>query len=181
MPMRSLIQSLQASAWLTVWQRLTQAGLILLIVTLISFVGTVWIAPARAEDYNQATMIGADFSGKVLVDSTFTKANLRESNFSHADLRGVSLFGANFDGANLEGADLRGATLDKVRFTRANLTNAILAGAYAFNAKFEGATIDGADFTDVDLRPDALEVLCKVAKGVNPVTQQVTRETLFCD
>jgi uncharacterized protein YjbI with pentapeptide repeats len=138
-------------------------------------------APAMAEDYNQATLVGVDFSGKVLVDSTFTKANLRESNLSHADLRGVSLFGANLEGANLEGTDFQGATLDKVRFTHANLTNAILAGAYAFNAKFEGATIDGADFTDVDLRQDALNVLCPLAKGVNPVTHRATKDTLYCD
>ncbi len=160
-------------------RRLESVGLtLLLLVTIASFTLT---PSAWAEDYNQATLVGADFSGQVLVDSTFTKANLRGSNLSHADLRGVSLFGANLEGAQLEGTDLRGATLDKVRFTRANLTNAILAGAYAFNAKFDGAIIEGADFTDVDLRQDALKVLCKAAKGVNPVTQRETRETLFCD
>jgi uncharacterized protein YjbI with pentapeptide repeats len=61
------------------------------------------------------------------------------------------------------------------------LTNANLEGAFASNAKFEGAIIDGADFTDVLVRPDVQKMLCKVAKGTNPVTGRETRETLYCD
>lgn len=143
----------------------------------------IWMTsttPAIADDYNKEFLIGADFSGRVLTDSSFTKANLRESNFSGADLRGVSFFGANLEGANLEGANLSNTTLDTARFTHANLTNAVLEGAFAFNAKFEGATIDGADFTDVEVRQDAQKLLCKIAKGTNPVTGRETRETLNC-
>jgi len=139
------------------------------------------MAPAWAEDYNREVLVGADFSGQVLTDNSFTKANLRESNFSGADLRGVSFFSANLDSANLEGADLRTTTLDTARFSRANLTNALLEGAFAFNAKFDGAIIDGADFTDVEMRQDAHDLLCKTAKGTNPVTGRETRETLECD
>lgn len=139
------------------------------------------IAPAWAEDYNRELLVGADFSGQVLTGDSFTKANLRESNFSGADLRGVSFFSANLDSANLSGADLRTTTLDTARFSRANLTNALLEGAFAFNAKFDGAIIDGADFTDVEMRQDAHDLLCKTAKGTNPVTGRETRETLECD
>lgn len=138
-------------------------------------------APALAEDFNKAFLLGKDFSGQVLTDSSFTKSNLRDANFSHTDLRGVSFFGANLERINLEGANLSNSTLDAARLTNANLTNAILEGAFAFNAKFDGATIDGADFTDVQVRPDALVVLCKSAKGTNPTTGRDTRETLFCD
>ena len=133
-----------------------------------------------AEDFNQQFLVGADFSGKVLTDASFTKANMREANFSHAKLRGVSFFGGNLESANLEGADLSYTTLDAARLTNANLTNAILEGAFAFNAKFAGATIDGADFTDVEVRQDALTLLCKLAQGTNPVTGRATRETLNC-
>ncbi len=139
------------------------------------------VAPALAEDYNKEFLVGVDFSGKVLVDSSFTKANLRSSNLSNCDLRGVSFFGANLEDANLEGANLSNATLDTARLSRANLTNAILEGAFAFNTKFDGATIDGADFTDIELRQDAQSLLCKVAKGSNPVTGRKTRDTLYCD
>lgn len=153
-------------------------------VLLVSIGAGFWLfatPPAWAEDYNRELLVGADFSGQVLTDNSFTKANLRESNFSGADLHGVSFFSANLDSANLSGADLRTTTLDTARFSRANLTNALLEGAFAFNAKFDGAIIDGADFTDVEMRQDAHDLLCKTAKGTNPVTGRKTRETLECD
>ena len=129
---------------------------------------SLWIMsplPVLADDYNRDSLVGANFSGKDLTDSSFTKANLRGSNFSHSDLHGVSFFGANLEGANFEGADLRNATLDAARFTDANFTNAILEGAFAFNAKFGGAIVDGADFTDVDVRRDAQILLWQVGEG----------------
>lgn len=157
-------------------------------IAAIAFITVAWVAclgiaaaPAFAVDYNKQFLVGEDFSGRVLIDSSFTKANLRSINLSHADLRGVSFFGANLEAANLEAANLSNSTLDTARLTDANLTNAILEGAFAFNTKFEGATIDGADFTDVELRDDAQKLLCKTAKGTNPVTGRQTRETLYCD
>lgn len=139
------------------------------------------VMPAFANDYNKETLVGVDFSGRDLTDSSFTKAVLRNSNLSNTKLAGVSLFGATLERVNLEGADLRGATLDTARFLKANLTNAVLEGAFAFNAKFDGSTIDGADFTDVLLRQDMQKALCKIATGINPVTGRETKETLYCD
>lgn len=137
--------------------------------------------PAFALEYNKQSLIGVDFSGHDLTDSSFVKTNLRNSNLSHANLQGVSFFGANLDSVNLEGANLTNATLDTARITRANLTNAILEGAFAVNTKFAGAIIDGADFTDVLLRAEVQKLLCQVAKGTNPSTGRNTRDTLYCD
>lgn len=138
-------------------------------------------APAFALDHDKEILVGADFTGKVLTDDSFNKANLRNSNFTNADLRGVSFFAANLEEANLEGANFSGATLDLARMMKANLTNAILEGAFAYNTRFEGAVIDGADFTETLLRDDMIKKLCLVAKGTNSVTGRDTRETLFCD
>lgn len=136
--------------------------------------------PALALDYNKESLINVDFSGRDLTDSSFTKTNLRSSNLSRTNLEGVSFFAANLESANLEGANLKNATLDSARFTKANLTNAVLEGAFAANARFDGAIIDGTDFTDVMLRQDEQNKLCKVAKGTNPITGRETRETLMC-
>ncbi|MBD3882588.1 pentapeptide repeat-containing protein [Phormidium tenue FACHB-886] len=133
-----------------------------------------------AEDFNKAFLVNEDFSGRDLSDSSFTKANLKGANLSQTNLQAVSFFGANLEAANLEGADLTNATLDSARLVGANLTNANLEGAFAFNAKFNNATIDGADFTEVMLRDDMHDLLCKVAQGTNPTTGRATRDTLEC-
>jgi uncharacterized protein YjbI with pentapeptide repeats len=164
--------------------KIPQLSLSILSLLLWGVLGIMAIAnftpPALALDYNKEILIEADFSGRDLTDSSFTKANLRQSNFSNSDLTGVSFFAANLEAANLEGTNLSNATLDSARLIKTNLTNAILEGAFAANAKFDGAIIDGADFTDVLLRPDEQKKLCKVAKGTNPTTGRDTRDTLYC-
>ncbi len=139
-----------------------------------------WPSTALALEYNKEILLGADFSGRDLTDSSFSKAYLRQSNFSGANLSGVSFFAANLESANFTGANLSNATLDSARLIKANLTNANLEGAFAANTRFDGATIDGADFTDVLLRQDEQKKLCKLAKGTNPVTGRDTRDTLYC-
>ncbi|MBC6421639.1 MAG: pentapeptide repeat-containing protein [Hormoscilla sp. SP5CHS1] len=154
----------------------------LCLFVLLSIAGVSAIAtPALATDYSERILKGADFSGQDLRDSKFERADLTNSNFSHANLRGVSLFLAKLDGANLEGADLTFSIIDTARFKNANLTNAIFEDALAYNAKFDGAIVDGADFTGVYFRRSTEKLLCKAAKGTNPVTGRKTRDTLPCD
>lgn len=135
---------------------------------------------ALAVDYNREFLVNKDFSGQDLTDASFTKANMRSSNLSNTKLQGVSFFGANLEDANLEGANLSTATLDQARMVGANLKNAVLEGAFAFNTKFNNAAIEGADFTDVLLREDMQDILCRTASGTNPTTGRDTRETLGC-
>jgi len=151
----------------------------LLVMAIATF--TFLCPPAFALDYNRESLIKADFSGQVLTDSEFTKANMRGSNLSHTDLRGVQMFGTNLEGANLEGANLSYATIDSARMVDANLKDAVLEGAFAASTKFNRANIEGADFTDVLMRKDMHDILCEVATGTNPTTGRETRETLECD
>ncbi|XP_072977193.1 thylakoid lumenal 15 kDa protein 1, chloroplastic [Typha angustifolia] len=125
---------------------------------------------------------GKDFSGKTLIKQDFKTSILRQANFKGAKLLGASFFDADLTGADLSDADLRAADFSLANVTKANLQNANLEGALATgNTSFRGSVIYGADFTDVPLRDDQREYLCKVADGVNPTTGNATKETLLCD
>jgi uncharacterized protein YjbI with pentapeptide repeats len=125
-------------------------------------------------------MNNVDMSGQDMRKMSFTKANLRQTNMSNTKANGVSFFGALAIQANFSGADLTGASMESGDFKEVNFENAVLAGAYINNAQFEGANIDNTDWTDVIVNKYQSKVLCKVAKGTNPVTGVDTRESLLC-
>ncbi|KAL3523852.1 hypothetical protein ACH5RR_016686 [Cinchona calisaya] len=138
--------------------------------------------PYGAEVTRGQDLSGRDFSGKSLVKQDFKTSVLRQAKFKGATLVGASFFDADLTGADLSDADLRGADFSLANVTKANLSNANLEGALATgNTSFRGSIITGADFTDVPLRDDQREYLCKVADGVNPTTGNATRDTLFCN
>ncbi|KAJ9553416.1 hypothetical protein OSB04_017461 [Centaurea solstitialis] len=111
-------------------------------------------------------LTGKDFSGKTLIKQDFKTSILRQTNFKAAKLLGASFFDADLTGADLSDADLRGADFSLANVTKVNLTNANLEGALVTgNTSFKGSIITGADFTDVPLREDQKEYLCKVADG----------------
>ncbi|CAO2209031.1 unnamed protein product [Urochloa humidicola] len=126
-------------------------------------------------------LTGKDFSGLTLVKQDFKTSILRQANFKGANLLGASFFDADLTSADLSDADLRGADFSLANLSKANLTNANLEGALVTgNTSFKGTNITGADFTDVPLRDDQREYLCKIADGVNATTGNATKETLFC-
>ncbi|TVU21973.1 hypothetical protein EJB05_31645, partial [Eragrostis curvula] len=129
-------------------------------------------------------LTGKDFSGQTLIKQDFKTSILRQANFKGANLLGASFFDADLTSADLSDADLRGADFSLANLAKVNLTNANLEGALATgNTSFKGAIINGAgktNFTDVPLRDDQREYLCKIADGVNPTTGNPTKETLFC-
>ncbi|KAK3031929.1 hypothetical protein RJ639_036725 [Escallonia herrerae] len=137
--------------------------------------------PYGSEVTRGQDLTGKDFSGKSLLKQDFKTSILRQANFRGAKLLGASFFDADLTGADLSDSDLRGADFSLANVTKVNLSNANLEGALATgNTSFMGSIITGADFTDVPLREDQREYLCKVADGVNPTTGNETRETLLC-
>ncbi len=132
-------------------------------------------------DYGKQTLIGEDFSNSDLKGATFYLTNLQDANLSGSDLEGASLFGAKLLDTNLSNANLKNATLDSAVFNGTDLTNAVLEDAFVFNARFKDVTIIGTDFTNVIFREDDLRYLCSEAKGQNPVTNRLTKDTLICD
>ncbi|XVF23947.1 hypothetical protein REPUB_Repub13aG0083800 [Reevesia pubescens] len=122
--------------------------------------------PYGAEVTRGQDLTGKDFSGKTLIKQDFNTSILRQANIKGAKLLGASFFDADLTGADLSDADFRGADLSLANVTKANLSNANLEGAPATgNTSFKGSNITGADFTDVPLRDDQHEYLCKVADG----------------
>ena len=82
----------------------------------------IWLDSDGYEGF-RANLADGDFSGTVLCNLTFEKANLRRADFRdadlrNADLRDADLRGARFDGTDLRGADARGANITGSSFRR---------------------------------------------------------------
>ncbi|XP_047341732.1 thylakoid lumenal 15 kDa protein 1, chloroplastic [Impatiens glandulifera] len=138
--------------------------------------------PYGSEVTRGQDLTGKDFTGKTLIKQDFKTSILRQANFKGANLLGASFFDADLTGADLSDADLRGADFSLANLAKVNLSNANLEGALTTgNTSFKGSNVTGADFTDVPLREDQREYLCKVADGVNSKTGNATRETLLCN
>jgi len=124
----------------------------------------------------------ANYSNAKLGKISFQQSQVRNANFTNANLVGASFFDANLTASNFTNADMSNSNLELTRMYNCILDGAILTGSYINGAsQMTPKSIDGADFSDVILRKDQQMYLCKIAKGVNPVTKVDTKESLMCD
>ncbi|KAI3887534.1 hypothetical protein MKW92_022648 [Papaver armeniacum] len=156
----------------------------------------------------QANFKGAKLLGASFFDADLTGADLSDADLRGADFSLANVTKANLTNANLEGASVTGNTSFKgtvitgagkldyycpvllVLFTNKHSAACEqscithhqglprflwLTCAYISNVLY-----CFSDFTDVQLREDQRELLCKTADGVNPTTGNPTRETLLC-
>ncbi|MDH2333576.1 pentapeptide repeat-containing protein [Paenibacillus polymyxa] len=107
--------------------------------------------------WNKACLQEADFSGCLIQEARFEKANLRGTSFRDA----VAVPGiyqserwerpgfqpVSFAGADLTGAKFQGAYLQNADFTGAILQGADFIGAAIEGACFKGAVLDGTRFS----------------------------------
>lgn len=89
---------------------------------------------------------GQEFSGQILAEQNFAKADLTNANFSAADLTH-----ADFSGAVLKGADFSGANLTDANLSQADLSGAVLSGANLLRANFTGAKMNRVVLTEANL------------------------------
>ena len=160
----------------------------LLGVILVLVMAWLWVllsaTPAYAQEntvnYALTDLSNRDFSHLNLVGGVFAGAEMRGTNFQGADLSESIFTKGNLLQANLEGANLTDSLADRVILDQAILTNAILTNAMMSSTRFYDAEITGADFTEAFIDRYQAKLMCKRAKGVNPVTGISTRYSLGC-
>ncbi|MCP3808123.1 pentapeptide repeat-containing protein [Paenibacillus sp. Lou8.1] len=118
--------------------------------------------------WNKACLIEADFSGCLIQEARFEKANLRGASFRDA----VAVPGIyqserwerpGFQPVSFAGADLTGATFQDAYLQDADFTGAILQGADFIGAAIEGACFKGAVLDGT-----------RFSLGMHPVAQDLT-------
>lgn len=94
---------------------------------------------------------GADLTGAVLRDASFSRAKLAGATLARTEGQDARFTSADLAGADLTGAVLRGADFTRAALGRTNLARADLRQARFFRADLRGADLTGAELAGADL------------------------------
>lgn len=92
-----------------------------------------------------------DFTGAVLRDSSFKRADLAGADLTNVDARRAKFVSATLKDATLDGARLVQSDLTTADLTGASLKDADLTRAKLFRTDLRGADLTGAEIDGIDL------------------------------
>ncbi len=101
----------------------------------------------EARSYSNASLAGADFSGKNLQGASFVNTDLKNAKFVGSNLQGATFVNVELDGAQFCNANLSGASFSNTELNGANLSNVLLVDTSFVNSDAEQAYVGGTDLT----------------------------------
>lgn len=160
----------------------TRAAVSTMTLSLLFITSPAGAVSGGGSDFASLDISGKDFSNSNYKGKDFTQVVAKGTNFSNSNLIGCRFYNSYLVNSDFSGSDSRGAQFERNNMDGVNLKDADLRGAY-FGESLSGVqTIENADFTDASIPAKTLGVICdrEDAKGTNPKTGELTRDTLMC-